>query len=105
VRDLADGLTDFMETAGAMMAMDLIVCVDTAAAHVAGALGRPTLVLLPFTPSFRWQLNRRDYAWYPTMTVFTQTTPGVWKDPVDEVRREVSERARVVGAARQARAS
>lgn len=94
VRDLADRLTDFMETAAAMMIMDLVITVDTAAAHVAGALGRPTFVLLPYTPSFRWPLNRRDYAWYPTMRTFTQTTPGIWRDPVRELRAELAELAR-----------
>lgn len=94
VRDVAERLTDFMETAAAMMAMDLIITVDTAAAHVAGALGRPTFVLLPYTPSFRWPLNRRDYPWYPTMRTFSQSRPGVWTDPVGDVREELSELAR-----------
>lgn len=94
VRDLADGLTDFMETAAAIMAMDLVITVDTAVAHVAGALGRPTFVLLPYTPSFRWPLDRRDYPWYPTMRTWRQSTPGVWSVPVREVRDELAERAR-----------
>ncbi len=61
MRDPAGGLTDFMETAAAMTAMDLVISVDTAAAHVAGALGRPTFPALPYSSSFRWPLRGRDY--------------------------------------------
>jgi len=94
VRDLADGLTDFMETAAAIMALDLVITVDTAVAHVAGALGRPTFVILPYTPSFRWPLNRRDCPWYPTMRTWCQRAPGVWSVPVREVRDELADLAR-----------
>lgn len=56
--DLAPLLTDFAETAAALSALDLVIAVDTSVAHLAGALGRPTWVLLPFAPDWRWLLER-----------------------------------------------
>jgi len=76
--DLAPYLDDFSDTAFAAQQMDLLVTVDTALAHLAGALGRPVWLLLPFAPEWRWQLARDDSPWYPTMRLFRQTRPGDW---------------------------
>lgn len=79
-------LEDFAETAGLVMAMDLIVCVDTSIAHLAGALGKPTWVLLPHVPDMRWLLDRDDSPWYPgVMRLFRQPQGGEWDAVVTTV--------------------
>src|SRR5262249_27177697 len=64
------------ETAAALFNLDLIITVDTATAHLAGALGRPCWVLLPFMPDWRWLIERTDSPWYPTLRLFPQAAPG-----------------------------
>lgn len=82
---LLDLLTDFGETAAVMHNLDLIITVDTAVAHLAGALGRPTWVLLPVAADWRWRLQDGVNPWYPTLRHFRQTTPGDWAPVIDEV--------------------
>jgi hypothetical protein len=82
---LAPWLSDFSDTAYALTGMDLVITVDTAMAHLAGAMGVPTLLLLPFLPDFRWLLERDDSPWYPTMRLYRQPQPGDW----DAVIRKV----------------
>ncbi|MBM4137553.1 MAG: tetratricopeptide repeat protein [Nitrospira sp.] len=77
--DLTDEIKDFSDTAALIENLDLIISVDTAVAHLAGALGKPVWTLLPFTPDWRWMLNREDSPWYPTMRLFRQYSPGDWK--------------------------
>lgn len=76
---------NYDDTAALVAELDLVIAVDTGIAHLAGALGKPTWVLLPFAPDWRWQLGRTDSPWYPTMRLFRQPTPGAW----DAVAREV----------------
>jgi tetratricopeptide (TPR) repeat protein len=78
IDDLSPFLTDFAETAAAICHLDLVISVETAVAHLAGALGRPVWVPLAFVPAWRWLLDREDSPWYPTMRLFRQTTPGDW---------------------------
>jgi ADP-heptose:LPS heptosyltransferase len=85
VLDLASELTDLAETAAAIMQLDLVVAVDTAVAHLAGALGRPVWVLLPAVPDWRWLLGREDSPWYPTMRLFRQRRPGDWDGVIVQV--------------------
>ncbi|MBL6457433.1 tetratricopeptide repeat protein [Belnapia sp. T6] len=85
VLDLAPELTDLAETAAAMAQLDLVVTVDTAAAHLAGALGRPVWTMLPALPDWRWLLEREDTPWYPTMRLFRQTRFGDWSGVVERV--------------------
>ena len=73
-----DDIADFADTAAIAASLDLIICVDTSVAHLCGAIGRPTWVLLPFAPDWRWMLHRRDNPWYPTLRLFRQKTPGDW---------------------------
>ena len=69
-----------MDTAAVMMLLDLVVTSDTAIAHLAGALGRPVWVVLPFAADWRWLVGRDDSPWYPTMRLFRQTRPRRWED-------------------------
>jgi tetratricopeptide (TPR) repeat protein len=68
----------FGDAAAAIMNLDLVVTVDTAVAHLAGALGAPVWVAVPYAPDFRWLLEREDSPWYPTMRLFRQKEPGDW---------------------------
>ncbi|MBF0153496.1 MAG: hypothetical protein HQL64_07135 [Magnetococcales bacterium] len=89
VLDISDALPDFAATAAAMLALDLIVTVDTAVAHLAGALGRPVWTLLSSIPDWRWLLERDDSPWYPSMRLFRQRTPGDWSEVMDRVAAEL----------------
>src|SRR5207244_615935 len=71
-------LNDFADTAAAIGELDLVITVDTCVAHLAGALGHPTWTLLSHTPDWRWQLDRTDSGWYPTMRLFRQPRWGDW---------------------------
>lgn len=76
--NLAPHLDDFRDTAAAILSLDLVITVDTSVAHLAGALGKPTWLLLPHVPDFRWMLDRDDSPWYPTMRLFRQPSPRDW---------------------------
>lgn len=82
-----DALADFSDTAALCELVDVVVCVDTSVAHLAGALGRPVWLLLPTNPDWRWLLDRRDSPWYPSARLFRQTVPGHWGEVLQEVRR------------------
>ncbi|HSZ55925.1 MAG TPA: tetratricopeptide repeat-containing glycosyltransferase family protein [Tepidisphaeraceae bacterium] len=76
--DHSSDLNDFADTAALIANLDLVISVDTAVAHLAGAMGKPTWLLLPFTAEWRWMLNRDDSPWYPTMRLFRQPEWGDW---------------------------
>ena len=82
-------LRDFADTAALISLMDLVVSVDTSVAHLAGALGAPVWVLLPFTPDFRWLLGREDSPWYPTARLFQQPRLGDWDSVLKRVCDEL----------------
>ncbi|MCP5367576.1 MAG: glycosyltransferase family protein [Hyphomicrobiales bacterium] len=101
--DLAAACDDFADTAAVMQNLDLVVTVDTAVAHLAGALGRPVWVLLPHVPDWRWMRGRDDSPWYPTMRLFRQDRPGDWEGVFRRARAALSQavsdsRARAAGA-------
>lgn len=75
----------FMDTAAVMQHMDLIITVDTAIAHLAGAMGRPVWLLLPWATDWRWITHRKDSPWYPTMRIFKQPTPFDWQTPIIKI--------------------
>lgn len=92
--DLAPGLSDFADTAAAIEALDLVISVDTAVAHVAGALGKPCWVLLSRPTGFLWMQDRTDSPWYPTLTLFRQEKSGNWDSPLAGVLAMLQEKAR-----------
>ena len=89
ITDLAPFLTDFSETAAAIANLDLVVCVDTAVAHLAGALGKPVWVMLPYSPDWRWLLERDDSPWYPSMKLYRQGSPAAWQPVLDRIRHDL----------------
>jgi Tfp pilus assembly protein PilF len=83
-------IRDFADTAAIVSQLDLVICVDTAIAHVAGALGKPCRVLLPaFGTDWRWLLDREDSPWYSNMRLFRQKDAGDWELPVQRIRQEL----------------
>jgi hypothetical protein len=79
--DLSDELSDFGETAALIETLDLVITVDTAMGHLAGAMAKPVWILIPKAADWRWMLEREDSPWYPTARLFRQAKPGEW-DPV-----------------------
>jgi hypothetical protein len=78
--DLGGRLDDFAVTAAAIENLDLVVSIDSAVAHLAGALGAPVWVALSFAPDWRWLLDREDSPWYPTARLSRQSRPGGWDE-------------------------
>jgi Tfp pilus assembly protein PilF len=95
--------TDFGETAAAMSHLDLVISVDTVVAHLAGAMGRPVWVLLPFTADWRWLEDRSDSPWYPSMRLFRQPNWGNWKAVMEGVARELDQRLPAAAGLREER--
>jgi tetratricopeptide (TPR) repeat protein len=85
LRGFAGQQTDFAETAALVAQLDLVICVDTAIAHLAGAMGKPVWLLLPFAPDWRWMLERDDSPWYPSMRLFRQRREGDWDEVLERV--------------------
>lgn len=91
ITSLAPLLSNFSDTAYALSGMDLVITVDTAVAHLAGALGIPVFILLPFSPDWRWMLGRDDSPWYPTMRLYRQPDPGDWTTVIEQVVADLSD--------------
>ncbi len=89
VVDVGELLQDFADTAAMLQRLDLLITVDTAIAHLAGAMGRPVWTMLCHTPDWRWHLDRSDSPWYPTMRLFRQATWGDWGSVVDRIQAEL----------------
>jgi tetratricopeptide (TPR) repeat protein len=88
--NLAPDLEDLADTAAALTHLDLVITVDTAAAHLAGALGRPVWTLLPFAAHWRWKLDGATTDLYPTMRLFRQPAPGEWTAVIQRVSAELA---------------
>jgi tetratricopeptide (TPR) repeat protein len=88
--DFTTDLTDFAETAALVSCLDLVIAVDTSVAHLAAALGRPTWILLPYVPDYRWLLGRDDSPWYPTMRLLRQTETREYESVIERLRAELS---------------
>ena len=92
IHDLQPELDNFLATAKKINEMDLIVSVDTAVGHLAGAMGKPVWLLLDVAADWRWGKNRDTTNWYQSMRLFRQQTPGDWKDVVHRVKRALAQR-------------
>ena len=86
VRDWRRALGDFADTAAVIEQLDLVITVDTAVAHLAGALGRPVWILLPYAADWRWLHGRGDSPWYPSALLFRQPALGDWRTVLDAVQ-------------------
>ncbi len=85
-------LNDMADTAALVEALDLVITVDTSVAHLAGALGRPVWVMLPYVADWRWLIDREDSPWYPTMKLFRQTEPGDWPNVIQRIESTLRNR-------------
>jgi Flp pilus assembly protein TadD len=87
--DCGSQIQDFADTAEFIAALDLVVCVDTAVAHLAGAMGTPVWVMLPFAADFRWMMDRETSPWYPTMRLFRQSSVRDWNEVVQRMKTAI----------------
>ncbi|HWZ52996.1 MAG TPA: tetratricopeptide repeat protein [Granulicella sp.] len=102
ITDLGHAIDDMADTAALMAHLDLVIAVDTAVAHLAGALGKQVWVMLPISPDWRWLLDREDSPWYPSMRLFRQENLEDWPSVVSKVRSAlIKECARRRGDCRQ----
>jgi hypothetical protein len=92
LRHFGQALRDFGDTAALVDQMDLVISVDTSVVHLAGAMGKPTWLLLPFVPDWRWMLGREDSPWYPTLRLFRQAQPGNWTATLARMSAALRER-------------
>jgi tetratricopeptide (TPR) repeat protein len=91
-RVITPNIADFTDTAALCTLMDVVVSVDTSVVHLAGALGRPVFILLPFLPDWRWLLGRTDSPWYPTARLYRQGAPHDWREAFAGVKRDLLDR-------------
>ena len=92
--NLGPALEDFRDTAAVIDQLDLVLCVDTAVAHLAGALGKPVWVMLPKPADWRWLEGREDSPWYPTMRLFRKVPLESWPPLIERVRSELTKEVR-----------
>jgi ADP-heptose:LPS heptosyltransferase len=92
--DRTSGMTHFRATAEYLEGLDLVIAVDTAVAHLAGALGKPVWLLVQDSPDWRWLLNRADSPWYPTLRLFRQSHRGDWSPVLEQVVEELRRTSR-----------
>jgi tetratricopeptide (TPR) repeat protein len=96
LHDVSARLGDWADTADLIMGLDLVIAVDTAVAHLAGALGKPVWMLNRFDSCWRWFLGRDDTPWYPSMRQFRQTRRGDWTGVIERVRQALEQQAAVL---------
>lgn len=89
IRTVEAHLKDFTDTAAVLETLELVISVDTSLAHLSGAMGKNTWVLLPFLPDWRWLVDRRDSPWYPAVTLYRQPVAGDWDSVLAEVKQDL----------------
>lgn len=100
VDQLGQEFSDFADTAAVVAMLDLVISVDTSVAHLAGAMAKAVALLVPFSPDFRWMLDRTDTPWYPTMRLFRQSAIDDWEGPLQRLHRELTGLARCTAISR-----
>jgi FkbM family methyltransferase len=85
IQDFSQHLKTYADTAAVISQLDLVITVDTSVAHLAGALGKPVWVMVPYVPDWRWQMDRNDSPWYPSMRLYRQDKDGDWKPVVQRL--------------------
>jgi len=90
ILDISDSLHDFADTAAVCTLTDVVVSVDTSVAHLAGALGHPVWILLPFNPDWRWLLDREDSPWYPSAKLYRQGQRDAWNDVFERIHADLA---------------
>jgi hypothetical protein len=85
IRHFEDHLQDFSDTAALISLLDLVVTVDTSVAHLSASLNKPTLILIPYSPDWRWMLDRDNSPWYPSVKLFRQPALGDWKSTIQSL--------------------
>jgi hypothetical protein len=88
--NLSPDIRDFDDTAAILAVADLLISVDSSPVHLAGALGRPAWVMLPFSPEWRWLVGREDTPWYPSVRLFRQSSPGDWPGVIQGMAQELA---------------
>jgi ADP-heptose:LPS heptosyltransferase len=89
ISSFESSLSDFSDTAALIECMDLVITVDTSVAHLSGALGKKTWLLLPHSPDWRWLLDRSDSPWYPSMKLYRQSISQDWGEVLDKVKSDL----------------
>jgi len=89
--DFTDEIGNFADTAAMIANLDLVITIDTAVAHLAGAMGQPVFLMLPYAPDWRWLLDCADSPWYPSMRLFRQRRPGDWAALIGDVLKMLME--------------
>jgi ADP-heptose:LPS heptosyltransferase len=87
--DWSEDIHDFADTAALIDNLDLVITVDTSVAHLAGAMGKPVWVMIPFVPDWRWMLDRTDSPWYPTMRLFRQPLADDWTSVIHSIASQL----------------
>jgi hypothetical protein len=85
--DVGNATVDFDDTVAVIAGLDLVLTVDTVIAHLAGAMGKPVWIMLPYAPDWRWMTTRNDSPWYPSARLFRQKAPKDWASVVADVKR------------------
>ena len=91
ILDAAPLLTDFATAAALLSQLDLLVTVDTSVAHLAGAMGWPVWLLLPYIPDWRWLLDRDSSPWYPVARLFRQDETRTWSSVIERVQETLGQ--------------
>lgn len=89
ILSFAGNLNNFVDTAALLDCLDLVISVDTSVAHLSGALGKKTWVLLPYSPDWRWLLDRVDSPWYSSMKLYRQSIAGDWNGPLEKIKEDL----------------